>query len=60
MNLTEVLDIMVWYEVHKSGITTSVNLYANYDFNSEAKIVNASEFFDFGGLMSAVKAENKK
>ena len=50
----------IWNGVHKTGIKTSVNVYATYDFNSEAKIVNASEFFDVGGLMNAVNAKPKK
>jgi hypothetical protein len=50
----------IWMGVHKSGVRTSVNMYATYDFNSENKIVNASEFFDFGGLMNAVKGKEKK
>jgi hypothetical protein len=44
----------IWMGVHKSGVHTSVNFYATYDFNKEGKIVNASEFFDVGGLMNAV------
>jgi len=47
----------IWNGIHKSGVRTSVNMYATYDFNAEGKIVNASEFFDAGGLMNAVKAK---
>ena len=47
----------IWNGVHKSGVRTSVNMYATYDFNREGKIVNASEFYDAGGLMNAVKAK---
>lgn len=47
----------IWKGIHKSGVRTSVNMYATYDFNKEGKIVNASEFFDVGGLMNAIKAK---
>lgn len=47
----------IWNGIHKSGVRTSVNMYATYDFNTEGKIVNASEFFDAGGLMNAVKSK---
>lgn len=50
----------IWMGIHRSGVRTSVNMYATYDFNKEGKIVNASEFFDFGGLMNAVKSKEKK
>ena len=50
----------IWYGVHKSGLRTSVNFYATYDFNADGKIVNASEFFDYGGLMNAVSKGTKK
>ncbi|HEY8689857.1 MAG TPA: hypothetical protein VIM07_11535 [Chitinophagaceae bacterium] len=49
----------IWNGVHKSGVHTSVNFYATYDFNKEGKIINASEFFDVGGLMNAIKAKTK-
>ena len=49
----------IWNGVHKSGVHTSVNFYATYDFNTEGKIINASEFFDVGGLMNAIKAKAK-
>lgn len=49
----------IWNGVHKSGVRTSVNMYATYDFNTEGKIVNASEFFDVGGLMNAIKGKEK-
>ena len=47
----------IWNGIHRSGVRTSVNMYATYDFNKEGKIVNASEFFDVGGLMNAIKAK---
>jgi hypothetical protein len=47
----------IWNGIHKSGVRTSVNMYATYDFNKEGKIVNASEFYDMGGLMNAVKTK---
>ncbi|MDB5222614.1 MAG: nuclear transport factor 2 family protein [Chitinophagaceae bacterium] len=49
----------IWNGIHKSGVRTSVNFYATYDFNKEGKIVNASEFFDVGGLMNAIKGKQK-
>ena len=50
----------IWTGTHTSGVRTSVNMYATYDFNKENKIVNASEFFDAGGLINAVKTKEKK
>jgi hypothetical protein len=50
----------IWTGVHTSGVRTSVNMYATYDFNTEAKMVNASEFFDYGGLMNAIKGNARK
>lgn len=49
----------LWNGIHKSGVRTSVNFYATYDFDKEGKIVNASEFFDAGGLMNAIKQKAK-
>ena len=49
----------IWNGVHKSGIHTLVNFYATYDFNKDGKIINASEFFDVGGLMNAIKGKAK-
>lgn len=49
----------IWNGIHKSGIRTSVNFYATYDFNTDGKIINASEFFDVGGLMNAIKSKAK-
>ena len=49
----------IWNGVHKSGIHTLVNFYATYDFNKDGKIINASEFFDVGGLMNAIKEKAK-
>jgi hypothetical protein len=48
-----------WDAVHKSGVRTSVNFYGSYEFNKDGKVVNASEFFDLGGLMNAVKGKEK-
>jgi hypothetical protein len=45
----------IWQGVHKSGVRTSVNFYATYDFDKDGKIVNASEFFDVGGLINTLK-----
>lgn len=49
----------IWNGVHKSGVHTSVNFYATYDFNKDGKVINASEFYDVGGLMNAIKAKTK-
>lgn len=49
----------IWNGIHKSGVRTSVNFYATYDFNKDGKIINASEFFDVGGLMNAIKGKAK-
>lgn len=49
----------IWNGTHKSGVRTSVNFYATYDFNKEGKIVNASEFFDVGGLLNAINKKPK-
>lgn len=46
-----------WQAVHKSGIRTRVNYYGTYDFNKDNKVVDASEFYDLGGLMNAVKGK---
>jgi hypothetical protein len=43
-----------WTGVHSSGIKTDINFYGTFDFNSDNKIVNASEFFDVGGVLNAV------
>lgn len=45
----------IWNAIHKSGIRTSVNMYATYDFNKEGLIVNSSEFFDVGGLNDVIQ-----
>ena len=50
----------IWSGMHKSGVRTSVNFYATYDFDKEGKIVNASEFFDVGGLMNAINKPKQK
>ena len=47
----------IWEGIHKSGVKTSVNFYATYDFNKDGKIINASEFFDVGGLMNAIRTK---
>ena len=44
-----------WEGVHKSGVKTSVNFYGTYEFNTDGKVTDGSEFFDVGGLMNAVK-----
>ena len=49
----------IWNGSHKSGIRTSVNLYATYDFDKDGMVMNASEFFDIGGLTNAIKPKTK-
>jgi hypothetical protein len=44
-----------WEGVHKSGVRTSVSFYGTYEFNKDNKVVNATEFFDVGGLTNALK-----
>ncbi|UEG49643.1 hypothetical protein LK994_13455 [Ferruginibacter lapsinanis] len=46
-----------WISKHKSGVKTSLNYYATFDFNKDNKIVYAAEFYDAGGLMNAIKAK---
>jgi len=49
-----------WTGVHKSGLKTDLSFYAAYQFNKDHKIVNASEFYDLGGLINAVSAAKPK
>lgn len=44
-----------WDAVHTSGVKTSVNFYGAYNFNSDNKVIFGTEFFDVGGVMSAVQ-----
>lgn len=46
-----------WTSKSKSGVKTSLNYYATFDFNKDNKIVYAAEFYDAGGLMNAIKAK---
>lgn len=48
-----------WDGTHSSGVVTRVNYYGTFDFNKDHKIISATEFFDIGGLMNAVKAGKK-
>ena len=43
-----------WDAVHTSGVKTSVNFYGTYEFNKDNKVISGAEFFDVGGVMSAV------
>ena len=49
-----------WIAVHKSGVKTSVDFYGTYEFNKDNKVIEASEFFDLGGLMNAVAPKSGK
>ncbi len=44
-----------WTSKSKSGVKTSLNYYATFEFNKDNKIVSAAEFYDAGGLMNAIK-----
>jgi len=48
-----------WVGVHKSGMRTSINYYATLEFNSDNKVISASEFMDIGGLLNAVAPKKK-
>lgn len=43
-----------WTAVHKSGKHTAFKFYGAFDFNKDAKIVNADEYFDIGGVLNSV------
>lgn len=43
-----------WAAIHKSGVRTSVNFYGSYQFNNDNKIVQATDFFDIGGMMNSL------
>jgi hypothetical protein len=47
----------VWVGTHKSGQQTSTKFYGTYDFNKDNKIISGDEYFDVGGLLSAVTAK---
>ena len=49
-----------WTGLHKSGVRTSINFYGTYEFDTTNKIVNASDYFDMGGMMNAVMAKSKQ
>jgi hypothetical protein len=46
-----------WTGVHKSGKHTSFKFYGAFDFNKDAKIMNADEYFDVSGVLSSVKSK---
>ena len=46
-----------WTGVHKSGKHTSFKFYGAFDFNKDAKVVNADEYFDVSGVMSSVMSK---
>ena len=43
-----------WTGVHKSGKQTSFKFYGTFDFNKDAKVINADEYFDVSGVMGSV------
>ncbi len=43
-----------WTGVHKSGKHTSFKFYGTFDFNKDAKVINADEFFDISGVLGSV------
>ena len=44
----------VWVGTSKSGQHTSSKFYGTYDLNKDNKVISADEYFDVGGLLSAV------
>ncbi len=43
-----------WTGVHKSGKHTSFKFYGTFDFNKDAKIKDADEYFDVSGVMASI------
>jgi len=43
-----------WTGVHKSGKHTSFKFYGAFDFNKDAKVINADEYFDVSGVLGSV------
>ena len=46
-----------WTGVHKSGKHTSFKFYGAFDFNKDAKIINADEYFDISGVLGSVNTK---
>ena len=44
----------VWTGTTKSGVKTSFKFYGTYDFNKDNKVISADEYFDVGGLLTAI------
>ena len=44
----------LWVGQHKSGVETSIHYYATANFNSDNKVIVYSEYYDVGGLLSAI------
>jgi hypothetical protein len=44
----------VWVGTSKSGVQTSSKFYGSYDLNKDNKVIFADEYFDVGGLTSAI------
>jgi len=43
-----------WSGVHKSGKHGTFKFYGAFDFNKDAKVINADEYFDISGVLSSV------
>jgi len=50
----------IWTGTHKSGVRTASPFYGSFDFNKDGKVIDATEFFDVGGLMNAVAPKSAK
>ena len=46
-----------WTGVHKSGKHTSFKFYGTFDFNKDAKVVTADEYFDISGVLGSVNTK---
>ena len=46
-----------WSGVHKSGKHGTFKFYGAFDFNKDAKVVNADEYFDISGVMASVMSK---
>jgi hypothetical protein len=46
-----------WTGTHKSGKRTSFKFYGTFEFNKDAKIIDADEYFDVSGVMSSVNTK---
>ncbi len=43
-----------WTGTHKSGKLTSFKFYGAFDFNKDAKVIYADEYFDVSGVLGSV------